>query len=1155
MGNGKSIQRSSELNAVGDSTGHLPPIGRQSKYVPSESPTPNNAADSSFEANSPVALARKFSLSSIHSPTSSPTHRDAPKALVVSEVKKEPSAAVTRAKGLLRTLAFLPALFGGKSSKPAPMDVDVVSDEPIGAPSPASPELSPTSVSSKREMKRWIDTLSTEMLWGFSSGPEAFHNAVKKYLAREAVEHQVFEENLTRNEAMAIAMFTSRTGLPSLAKSAIDLHFHDPMNVFNGTTLSIPALTNSETYIHASFLSPLLSALPKLTMVPTATIMFCVVEKSVLQRQDDLQSSMTLPTIMQCSEKLPEAICAALGGYSECRILCVRSYTARRIGAINMSVDAQSIALHGDEYVLLPGWKGRIVGTVQPKWKKMISAIWEWDVTSFTLMEVVEDGIEAMLQEAEASGSFVGSPSSSPRRGGGAKKRKVSIHDGLPPNAGADATSLAFMANPYLVDEVSKKLKKFPRDTRWNLYLGLLHSYATGRYDAAIDSFERVISEKPDDHSGHMQLGLLYDKKIRDYRLAKKHYEAALRTSADNAEVYYLLGSLHKKLEDYTPARRYLEAALRLDPRHVGAHAEYGWILEHYVCDFETADQHYDSALRMDPNHAEANFCVAYSAETRKKDYKAARRLYTLCIACDPTHVEGHYRLGLLLDEHFQNYPEAVQEYLTAIKLNPRHSDAHHQVGFLYLFQLGQVEEARRHFLDAIQHNPKHADAHNHLGYLLWKHDKNWPLAKQEFRTCLACDAKHVNGHSNLAKGLSEEEKLYHEARTHFEEAIKLDPTDCYLRTNLAALLLDHPKEARSDYETAKLHLEVAVTRNPTFPQSHYHLSRVFQIFHKDFRRAKSELEITVKLDETYADAHNDLGYILETKYGRRKEAKEHYERAVQLEPTHVAARNNLGLLLQHYFDDPVGARAQFEAALDVNPGCLEVQKNLAKILLDSFKDYRRAKKRLEEILRLDPTDVPSMTLLGTLFKNKFKDFRRAKHYLEEAHRLSPLDINVLNALGLLYYKQLNKPETALEYFEKVVDIDPNDGCASTNIDRILNAERRRYEYLTSLQQSDDDTDNDGGSRGATPMTPTHPTRKYHSSLTSPTKTKMVSEEPERGSQSEPPKVVEHFGRASSPALRQHRKHHTLPQRKVSYDEDYVDEYMDTKGIESEDLD
>lgn len=1130
-------------------------VGRAAEHVDDDGGISSTSPSSLWSRASPAMLAQKFSLTRLKMPNNSngaaddeaasggmasPTFSSAssPKALNSRGVSFQlpsvggngsPYASSLRRKGDdeegSSNSGIFASFFGSLFGSPKSHDT---------ASSPSSPHsgggggrsqaedlrTAVQGMQGKKDFKRWASDLPPEILWGFPSG-EVLLQATRKVLSKKLCEDVIFASNLARQEAAAIALFTARTGLGSVVCDAIMAHYEDVGAHCNDSELVIPHLTDSS-YEHCPFVAPLLSGFPKLPKISTAAgdgiampkIRFCCIDLEAVHKHNDFNSSQfTLPTILTLSSgMIPEAVCQALGGPNRCRILCIKNISARQLGPFNMSIDPSTVDSGGnDEAVLLPGWRGRIVGTLQLKWKKILRDALGWDIIPYTVMEVVEDTARR-TEEVEdtilSSSPKHGSPSNWRRKeilqqqlqqqqhqhhnndshqrhnhGGGMVLPSILVPPaGSPKHAIANAAStilgrslvsntkttpsapavtnpllplVPFMASEYLVSTALRLLERRPNDVTWNMHLGLLYAYAgSEEYKKAQSCFEAVLREKSADHAAQLQLGLLFDRHLGNPEKARKMYEGALRTSADNANLYFLLGSLlRRSLADYSVARRYFEAALKLDPRHVGAHAEYGWILENYVADAAGAEDHYKAAVRMEANHADANYFLGCSRETYHKDYKGARRYFTLCVASDSKHVDGVVRLGQLLDEHYQQYDEAQRHYQMALALKPTHANANHLLGFLLLMQRKDAVKAKEHFLAAIDSNPEHADAHNHLGHLLWRWEKNWPEAVVYFRKAIALKPDHCNAHSNLARGLLEEELAITEARLHFETAVKLDADDIYVRCAYATMLLDHRKENRADVQTAFFHLEVVVTKTPSYASGHLQLGRAILALHKSTAKARTEMEIAVELDPALADAHNELGLLLESKYSDWPRAADHLKRAVSLSPKHVTAHNNLGLLLWKHLSDPLHARQQFEAALDVEPLNVQVLKNLAMLLIEQFQDYKRARKRLETVLKVNPNDVDCLTLLGTLLKNKFGDYRKAKYCFESARRITPKDTTVLNELGLLYLKHFNDSVMALELFEEVLTIDPSDGCATTNIDRIMNFSKRYQERKRRAQE------------------------------------------------------------------------------------------------------
>lgn len=1004
------------------------------------------------------------------------------------------------------------SFFGGSVGEepPAPFSPSGRDSSPVVAPSPSSP-ASPTGAASSKDLRMWVSTLPKKILGDrYSNGDELV--AVVRRASLDAVDALLRSRiEMSTKEAAAVLLFTTETSIGEFARSTLQQHFSDAETACSGGSLLFPLLCDeSYAFRHSVFFRPLLSALGKLPLlqhkagalvIEGCGVAFCALELSVIKAHDDWSTQFTLPTVLNVATEFPESIPLSLGGANACRILCFKSKHIRRLGPLNlnpMKVDGGV----GEECVMLPGWRGRVVGTLGMKWKRILAAHWGWDVTCYTVMEVVDDAIPLPQ-------------TSSPK--------KSSTNVATQPPAPAP-----FMAECYLVHAAKQRLAAMPvavegttaaQYASWHMYLGLLLSHAKHDFDGAAREFEAVLRIRSSDNAALLQLGLLYDRHLNNATLAKQYYEAAMRSggAAADGHICYLLGSLlRRSFADYGGARKLLEACLRLDPRHVAAHAEYGFIQEHYVNDFATAEEHYSVAIRLDPNSAEVNYVVGYSKEVTHKDYKNAKKHYTLCLASDPQHADGHFRLAKLLDEHNQMYEDARKHYENAVAFSRGNSTAaiaHQYLGFMLMMHVHDTASAYAHLTAAIKLLPSNADAHNHLGYLLWRFhptvrsaEKRWKEAKLEFELALKYAPKHPNAHSNLGKGLlAESDAVQHgewtgsvgeetdaarneraalccrEGLLHLETAVQLDPADVFVRTALAEALLDHKSEEdASAAQTAKLHLEVVVAKDPCFAPARFHLARTLMATIPGVagaRLAVAQLEIALQLDPQCADAHNELGLIKETMSHDFDGARVSYERAIRINSDHIPARNNLGLILWKHFSDARGARVQFEAALRAvspPPGQQtseerkpprrhrryneDVLKNFASLLLFEFDDYRGSRRCLEDVLRQKPDDVVCLNLLGVVLQKGFSDYRAAKHCWDHASRLAPTDTSIQNALGRLYLKDLKDSVKALEIFERVLEVDPLNDCAKTNVERILSYSKR-YAHRQAQQDMMESTE------------------------------------------------------------------------------------------------
>ena len=106
-------------------------------------------------------------------------------------------------------------------------------------------------------------------------------------------------------------------------------------------------------------------------------------------------------------------------------------------------------------------------------------------------------------------------------------------------------------------------------DLRPNLWLGYkwmgLYHFNAGRYERAIDQYDKILELAPNSVHAHLNIGGFYVH-LEDYDKAREHWEKAVAIKP-RATVLGNLANLAFVLEDYVGAIKYGEQAIGLDSR------------------------------------------------------------------------------------------------------------------------------------------------------------------------------------------------------------------------------------------------------------------------------------------------------------------------------------------------------------------------------------------------------------------------------------------------------------------------------------------------------------------------------------------------------------------------------------------------------------
>jgi tetratricopeptide (TPR) repeat protein len=95
-----------------------------------------------------------------------------------------------------------------------------------------------------------------------------------------------------------------------------------------------------------------------------------------------------------------------------------------------------------------------------------------------------------------------------------------------------------------------------------------------GRLDEATAIYRAIVKAHPKNTRGWNLLGSVAVDR-GDMAAARRHFETALATKPNSAEIHHNLGVVLRLLGDLPAARRHLEEALRLKPRYAEAYHNY----------------------------------------------------------------------------------------------------------------------------------------------------------------------------------------------------------------------------------------------------------------------------------------------------------------------------------------------------------------------------------------------------------------------------------------------------------------------------------------------------------------------------------------------------------------------------------------------------
>jgi protein O-GlcNAc transferase len=233
-----------------------------------------------------------------------------------------------------------------------------------------------------------------------------------------------------------------------------------------------------------------------------------------------------------------------------------------------------------------------------------------------------------------------------------------------------------------------RRAREHPDDPAVQARLGELYA-SDGRFDRAIECFEKVTALAPRSPQGFLTLGRYYEAEERDAD-ALRAYERGLALDPTHAQARnnYEKLTIKRALEQGDPdsATSYYQLGLR------------------YLRNDETeaAVMALRRAITLQPGHDAAHLFLGL-AYTSLGTYANAEAEYRRAIALRPTNPEAYNYLGLVYHQQ-QRYRQALSAYRHAIAQAPGYAVAYVNLAASHE-ALGQTDEALAAYREALQHD------------------------------------------------------------------------------------------------------------------------------------------------------------------------------------------------------------------------------------------------------------------------------------------------------------------------------------------------------------------------------------------------------------------------------------------------------------------
>jgi len=204
-----------------------------------------------------------------------------------------------------------------------------------------------------------------------------------------------------------------------------------------------------------------------------------------------------------------------------------------------------------------------------------------------------------------------------------------------------------------------------------------------GKYEAALDYFQKATEINPDDPGAWHGLGSCYIG-LNQPDDAIAAYHQSIDADPDNANTHFLLAMYHKALEQYPDAVDSLLRVIRIDPENVQARVELAGIygeLDQKGNQIET----FEKILELRPDHVPTLHLMGTTARGLGH-YDEALDLLLKASSIEPDNAQIHFDIGVTY--RLKRLPEdELQAYARSIAADPRMAASHYNLGVLFLEQ------------------------------------------------------------------------------------------------------------------------------------------------------------------------------------------------------------------------------------------------------------------------------------------------------------------------------------------------------------------------------------------------------------------------------------------------------------------------------------
>ena len=403
-----------------------------------------------------------------------------------------------------------------------------------------------------------------------------------------------------------------------------------------------------------------------------------------------------------------------------------------------------------------------------------------------------------------------------------------------------------------------------------------------GNFREAIDSFDKALQIKPDDHEAWYGRGNALVNLGR-YEEAIDSYDKALQIKPDYHEAWCNRGNALDDLGRYEEAIDSCDKAVQIKPDFHQAWFNRGNALVN-LGRYEEAIDSYDKAVQIKPDYHEAwyNRGIALGNLGR---YEESIDSYDKAIQIKPDKHEAWYGRGSALRK-LGRYEDAIDSYDKALQIKPDYHEAWNNRGFA-LDDLGRYEEAIDSYDKALQIKPDYHEAWNNRGVALYTLGR-YEEAIDSYDKAIQIKPDYHEAWYNRGFALGNLGR-YEESIDSYDKALQIKPDyhDAWYNRGVALFNLGR-------YEESIDSCDKALQIKPDFHEAWH--NRGIALFNLGrYEEAIDSYDKALQIKPDFHDAWNNRGNAL-VNLGRYEEAITSYDKAVQIKPDYHEAWNNRGI-------------------------------------------------------------------------------------------------------------------------------------------------------------------------------------------------------------------------------------------------------------------